>query len=52
MHNLKTCSNNLHVSFKKFVENTTNNQLLQYVGGVVDTNSTQIIKVVPNYILK
>jgi len=26
--------------------------LLQYVGGVADTNSTQIIKVVPNYILK
>jgi hypothetical protein len=41
--------NNLQIiSFKNFIENTQNKQLLQYIGGATNIGKTQIIKTVQN----
>jgi hypothetical protein len=37
------------ISFENFIANTTNNQLLLYVGGAVGISKTQIIKPIQDY---
>ncbi len=40
------------ISFENLIANTTNNELLQYVGGVASINKIIIIRIIQDYFLK